>query len=156
MIDELVKQEFLVRYKKELLELQKYCQKLDQIELPLIHDFAPGIYNRRLLMPAGALIIGKTHKTEHFNTVLSGKATVMVNGEITQYQAGDVFVSKAGDKKVIHVLEDTVWMTTHATDETDLDKLEKKYVYSEEPEKKIIEEDFNKYELQKRGSICPG
>lgn len=95
-----------------------------QVECPLTHHFAPGVYFREIFMPAGAFIIGHEHKTEHFNVVLSGKARVLIEGEWHDIAAPCVFVSKPGVRKVLEILEDMRWATIHATEETDMERLE--------------------------------
>ena len=140
--------DFLSYYRARLLELQGDCQRLPQVGLPLKHDFAPGVYARRIFMPAGTFVIGKTHKTEHLNIVLSGIARVMVDGKINTYAAGSLFVSKAGAKKVLYIISDMTWCTIHPTEETNLDELKKICVCSEEEEKKLFAEEIKKYGLR--------
>ena len=49
---------------------------------------------------------------------------------ITEYQGREhlkaplSMISKAGTKRIVYALEDTVWITVHATNETDLEKIE--------------------------------
>lgn len=146
-MNDIAKQEFVALYKKELMRIQTECLKFEQIELPLLHDFAPGLYLRRIFMPKGTFVIGKTHKTEHFNIVLSGAAIVMIDGEIKLITAPYVFKSGKGVKKVLHILEDMIWMTTHPTDETDLDKLEEICICSEEEERELLKEELKQLEV---------
>ena len=125
----------------------------DQIDLPLVHEFTPGIYMRTIFMPAGLRVIGKTHKTEHFNIVHTGKARVMINGEIKEIKAPDMFVSGQEVKKVLYIEEDMTWSTVHRIedewlimdgDRIDIDAsvkvLEPLMICSEEEEKLLIEE----------------
>lgn len=132
------KEEFLAFYKQDLMAMQDDFSKMEQVELPLLHDFSPGLYMRRIFMPKDTFVIGKTHKTEHFNIILSGAANVMIDGEVRLIKAPHVFKSGVGAKKALFILEDMIWMTTHPTDETDLDKLEKMFVLSEEEERILI------------------
>ena len=95
-----------------------------QVECPLKEIFAPGVYYREITIPADTVVVGHEHKTKHLNIVLTGLAEVVVNGQRFLAQAGDVFVSEAGDRKALHALEETRWATIHPTDETDPEKLE--------------------------------
>ena len=97
--------------------------KLPQVDCPLTHYFTPGVYCREIFMPAGSMVIGHKHKTEHMNIVLSGLANVSINGIVQEIKAPFSFKSGVGDRKVLMILEDMRWMTVHPTDETDLDKL---------------------------------
>lgn len=99
--------------------------KFSQTELPLKHHFAPGLYMREIFMPADTVVIGRIHKTEHFNILVKGSCLIVhADGSREILKAPMTFVSKAGVQKVLLILEDMIWMTTHVTDETDVEKLE--------------------------------
>lgn len=97
---------------------------LPQLEMPLKHSFAPGVYLREIEMPAGAFVLGHRHKTEHFNIILTGKALVAYDGVVREIKAPAYFVSGRDCRKVLFIQEDMRWITVHMTDETDIDKLE--------------------------------
>lgn len=92
----------------------------------LIHRFSPGVYIREIFMPAGMLIVGAQHKTEHFNVVLTGKARVFMDGRVHDIAAPATIKSGVDVRKVLLILEDMTWQTIHANpdDETDIDVLE--------------------------------
>lgn len=92
----------------------------------LKHLFAPGVYIREIHMPEGEFIIGAEHTTEHFNTVLKGRASVIMEGELHHIQAPACFVSRAGVRKVLKIHEPCVWQTIHPnpTDSRDTAALE--------------------------------
>jgi hypothetical protein len=89
------------------------------------HSFAPGIYVRQIKMFKGTTLIGQPHKTAHFNFIMTGRATVVMEGKTQEIVAPCYFKSDVGVQKVLHIHEDMIWATIHAnpTDETDLDKL---------------------------------
>jgi hypothetical protein len=95
---------------------------------PVEHRFSPGLYLRQVTMPAGAAVIGKIHSTEHFNIVLTGKCTVITAEGIEEITAPHTFISKAGVKKVVIVHEECIWQTTHVTESTDLEEIEKQVI----------------------------
>lgn len=95
-----------------------------QAECPLKHYFAPGVYLREIFMPAGAIVIGKIHKTEHFNIIQQGRLLIFDEDGAKELVAPCTFVSKPGVQKVLYIEEDTVWSTVHITEERDLEKLE--------------------------------
>ena len=101
---------------------------LPQVDCPLRHRFAPGVYLREITMPAGTFVIGAEHNTQHFNIVLSGKALVMIDGELHEIIGPCTFVSMAGVRKVLYILEDMLWQTVHPTEETDVPTLERTLV----------------------------
>lgn len=90
----------------------------------LKHVFAPGNYAREITMPAGLVVIGKLHRHSHLNVISKGRVQVLTENGVVHMQAPCTFTSPAGTKRVVLVLEETVWTTVHPTDETDLDKIE--------------------------------
>ena len=116
---------------EQIASIEAELLKYKQIEFPLKHLFAPGVYIREITMPRGehgVLVIGHEHKTEHFNIVLTGRAIVLSGEELHYISAPSVFVSKAGVRKVLVIVEDMRWLTVHPTSETDLKKLEDELV----------------------------
>lgn len=108
-------------------------ETMDQNSCPVTHRFAPGCYIREIFMPKHSVVIGKIHKTEHFNIILHGKVTVVhANDDGTlernTYQAPCTFVSKAGIQKCVLMHTDCVWQTVHVTEETDVGKIEKQVI----------------------------
>jgi hypothetical protein len=135
---QVTEEEFQAAYNKYLLWFQDELLKQPQIETPTFHDFAPGIYIRTMCAQEGSIVIGKMHKTEHFNVCLAGSALVMINGELKLVKAPAMFVSKAKTKKIFKILEDLVYFTIHPSNETDTDKLEEELTYTLEEEREII------------------
>ena len=95
-----------------------------QIEIPPVHYFAKGLYAREITVPKGTLLTGKIHNTEHLNIVSKGDISVLTEDGPKRVQAPFTMVSQPGTKRVGYAHEETVWTTIHATEETDLDKLE--------------------------------
>lgn len=92
---------------------------------PLKHSFAEGVYVREIFIPKGSLLTGKIHKHSHPNFLMKGRVQVVTeDGGLEELQAPLSMISKAGTKRVVFALEDTVWITVHVTEETDLDRIE--------------------------------
>jgi len=88
------------------------------------HDFAPGIYARTIFMRAGVVYVSRIHKTQHFFVVAEGACTVVdSHGNRTLVVAPYLGKTEPGTQRAIHVHEDTVWTTFHATDLTDPDEI---------------------------------
>lgn len=105
-------------------KLQDKMLCMPQVECPVVHRFGPGLYIREVSVPAGSFIIGYKHKQSHFNMLLKGKATVLLDdGDAIVMSAPLSFTAQSG-RKVAYVHEDMVWLNIFATDETDVDKLE--------------------------------
>ena len=108
----------------EIESLEGEMLKQEQVAVPLTHMFAPGVYAREVVMPADTFIIGHEHKTEHFNIIMTGKATVMMNGKVHEVQAPAILKSEAGVRKILYIRETMRWVTIHPTNETNIPKLE--------------------------------
>lgn len=107
-----------------ILYFEAQMLKLPQVEMPVEHFFAPGVYTRQCSFPAGTLAVGKLHKTEHTNVVLKGKFKLITEHGIKEVVGPCVFISKPGTKKMAYFAEDTVWLNIHPTTETDVAKIE--------------------------------
>ena len=105
-------------YDRTISAAAKQCAQGIQVECPLVHHFSPGIYAREIFMPAGTFVIGHKHKTQHLNIILSGKASVLMDGEVHYVEAPAVIESKPGVQKVLLIEEDMRWITVH-TNESD-------------------------------------
>jgi hypothetical protein len=109
---------------KQIEELEKQLLPLQQVEVPLEHMFAPGVYARQVEMPADTFIIGHQHNTEHFNIILTGRASVMMDGVVHEVKAPAILKSGIGVRKILYIHETMRWITIHPTHETDVQRLE--------------------------------
>ncbi len=91
---------------------------------PVVHTFADGLYIRQITMPAGLLIVSKLHKTTHPYFIQRGECTVQSGSEKVLIKAPHWGITKAGTKRLLFIHTETVWVTVHATQETDLEKIE--------------------------------
>lgn len=97
---------------------------------PLEHFFAPGLYARQVTCPAGAVIVTKLHKTEHFIFMLKGRVQVVTEDGPVEIVGPCMFRNPVGVKRAVHVLEETVWVNIHHNPENieDLGKLESEFI----------------------------
>ena len=114
----------IVRLEKAILDLNGGHDGADQC--PLTHHFAPKVYGREILLPAGSDVVGKIHRHAHLNVIVKGRALVATEFGSHEVKAGDIFVSEPGTKRAVHAIEDTVWMTIHPNeaDTQDLAQIE--------------------------------
>ena len=113
----------------DILELQSHLMQYDQIDCPLEHFFAPGVYGRQIFMPAGAVVVGKIHKHAHLNNISQGRCIVATEFGKMEIVAPFQFISQPGTKRAVYVVEDTIWTTYHPHDlgdvsEDDLERIE--------------------------------
>ena len=106
--------------------------KLPQIEVDTEHYFNGGMYCRKMFWRAGTLIVGKIHKSDHFFMCTSGEIIAWSEKGMITLKAGDVVESKAGTKRVTLAVKDSIGVTVHKTDKTDLDEIEAELIEFEE------------------------
>ena len=104
---------------------------------PLKHTFLDGLYVREIFMPKGLILTSKIHKTRHPYFVLSGDCSVLTDDGVVHIKAPYFGITEPGTKRVLYIHEDTHWITVHATEETDLEAIERI----------IIAKDFNDPDL---------
>lgn len=123
--------------------LEAEMRALPQMEFETFHHFADGMYARVVPRAAGATIVGRVHKREHLYIIAKGSVQVFTDGddEPKVYRAGDVVVSKPGTKRAVLALEDSICMTVHRTDKTDLNEIEAELV---EPDALALFDSANK------------
>lgn len=99
------------------------------------HHFAPGLYAREMRIPAGVTVVGKMHRHAHLATVSKGRIVVVSEHGRQELCAGMTFVSTPGVKRAAHALEDTIFITYHPTEKTDLAEIEADVIV---PEHEVI------------------
>jgi quercetin dioxygenase-like cupin family protein len=117
---------------EQIERLQAEMVKMPQVELQTEHFFSPGMYCRRVYRPAGTLIVGKVHKQPHFFLCAKGEIIAWTENGMKKLQAGDVVECKAGTKRVTLATMDSIGITVHKTDKTDLDDIEAELVEPDE------------------------
>lgn len=92
------------------------------------HYFSKGLYCREMAIPANTVMTGATHKQDHMCILIKGKCKVVSEEFIDVIEAPYIYASKAGTKRAIYAYSDLVWVTAHATNETDINILEQTLV----------------------------
>jgi hypothetical protein len=110
--------------RKQVDRLQEAVAAAPQIEFQTQHDFCPGFYARSVLIPAGTVLVGKVHATEHIFMVTQGDISITTDEGVMRVQAPFQAICKAGMKRAGFAHTDTVCVNIHITTETDLTKLE--------------------------------
>jgi hypothetical protein len=116
-----------IRNKVALVEaiVREHPMALTAADFPVFHHFSPGRYRRELRVPKGMIIIGKIHKYPCKNYLEEGDMSVLVGDKIVRKLAPYSSISPAGIKRIAYTHEDSIWITTHETMETDIEKLER-------------------------------
>lgn len=114
-------------YHEKLDALERELVKLPVTEIPTNHKFIknPGMYVREAFAPAGTLLTSRIHKTDHPFVMMCGEQSILEpDGQWRRVVAPFMGVTKSGSRRVVLVHSDTVMVSFHATEETDLDKVE--------------------------------
>lgn len=121
-----------------LKQLQQFEQAIRAMpesvtEFEVYHHFGPGVYLRELVMRAGMVLVGKLHKTQHFLLITRGRIQCKTDEGMTDLVAGDIVTTHPGTKRVLLAYEDSVMVTVHVTNSTDLAEIEAEVIEPEPP-----------------------
>lgn len=119
----------------ETFTIQKSIdERIDALEAELLKDeadyethhvFTNGLYTREIFMPAGHIVVSKIHRTEHQYFILKGAVAVKINdGEWEYLMAPAKGITKPGTRRVLYILSDCVWITSHPTNKTTVQEVE--------------------------------
>lgn len=89
------------------------------------HYFASGVYGREMSIPAGHVVVGKLHRTEHISVLVAGTVRITTECGSEELTAPQVIIAPPGTKRVAFAITDCRWLNFHAVgEERDLDKIE--------------------------------
>ena len=90
------------------------------------------------------MIVGKVHKKDHFFVCAAGEIIAWSEKGMVTLKAGDIIESKAGTKRVTLAVQDSIGMTVHKTDKTNLEEIEAELI---EPDNLALFDAHNKLKL---------
>jgi quercetin dioxygenase-like cupin family protein len=126
---------------EQIQRLQAEMVKLPQVELPTEHYYSGGMYCRKVFRPAGTTIVGKVHKKAHLFLCANGQIIAWSETGMKTLNSGDVIESQPGTKRVTYATEDSIGITFHVTDKTELADIESELV---EPDELALFDSCNK------------
>ena len=115
----------------KVFEMEAIMKSMAQVDIQTKHYFSEGLYAREITIPAGVTLCGEIHKFKNLNILSKGSMLVYGLGKL---EAPFTVVSPPGTKRIAHTLEECVWTTIHATEETDVDKIKAHFVAQTEQE----------------------
>jgi quercetin dioxygenase-like cupin family protein len=128
--------------REQIGNLQVELSKLPQADgMVTEHFFADGMYSRRVFRKAGTLIVGKVHLKDHFFICTKGEIIAWTENGMKKLSAGDIIECKSGTKRVTLATMDSIGVTVHKTDKTDLDEIEAELI---EPDETALFDSSNK------------
>jgi hypothetical protein len=99
----------------KVLALQKELLKMPQANIVTEHIFKPGIYERKITIPAWTVLTGAEHKTPYHVRVESGTIAVNTDDGVKVFTGPCDFPAKAGMQRAGRVFEDeVVWVDIYA------------------------------------------
>ena len=91
-------------------KLSESMRDLPQVQIDTQHHLVSGMYARTVFIPAGVVITGCTHKTDHIS-ILSGDATLTLSDSVERITGYNVLPTKKGMTRAIFAHSDC-WLTT--------------------------------------------
>lgn len=108
----------------QIEHLEAVIATAPQVELPLIHGFGPGFYARSMMIPAGTVLTGKVHATEHIFMLTKGDISITTAEGVKRVQAPYQAICPPGSKRAGYAHTDCVCVNIHITEQQDLAALE--------------------------------
>lgn len=109
---------------------------LPQVECPIRHFFADGLFAREITIYAGTVLTGAEHKTEHIAVLSKGKIRMLRENGTEDISAPYTFIAKSGGKNAGVALEDSVWTSFYPNpdNEQSIDVLAERHTTSKSSE----------------------
>lgn len=137
VLDELlapIKMDDRLENRQKIANLESSLREMPQTELKITNHFAKGpngvsVYAREMFAPKGTIAVGKIHKFENISIISQGSFSVYTEeGKILHIKAPYTWVAPPGTKRACYFHEDTIWTNVHASEYTELDKLEEQLI----------------------------
>jgi quercetin dioxygenase-like cupin family protein len=95
------------------------------------HYFSDGVYAKQMSLEKGHVARSHKHNYDHLSVLASGKVEIVCNGVKNASEAPSCIDIKAGIEHEIIAHEDSVFFCIHATNETDINKVDEVLIEKE-------------------------
>ncbi|CAB4121683.1 hypothetical protein UFOVP21_30 [uncultured Caudovirales phage] len=95
-----------------------------EVDLGTVHHFSDGLYAKQMMIPQGFVAGMHSHVYSHLSILAKGRVMVRTDFEEKEYSAPACIEIKSSILHSIEALEDSHWFCIHATDETDVSKVD--------------------------------
>lgn len=103
---------------------QRKTGELDKQEgYKIVHSFGDGIYVRECRVPKGWIFTSELHRFDHPFFLLKGRLRICSEDKDITLEAPYYGITPKGTKRLVFTEEDVVWVTCHATEETNTEKI---------------------------------
>lgn len=111
---------------EQLAKLATVLAAAPQIDIPVEHFFAPGMYVRKCTIQAGAYVIGKKHRHRHPTMLVKGEATINTDAGMVRISAPHIWISQEGAQRALYTHSECEFVTVHLNpdDTQDLEAIE--------------------------------
>ena len=90
-----------------------------------VHHFSDGLYAKEMFLVKGAFAVQHQHTYDHLSILSKGKVRVLFDGENSKEYTAPACINIVKNlNHAVYALEDSVWFCIHATEETDVDKVD--------------------------------
>lgn len=96
-------------HRAKIERLHAYVNEVPQVDCPVRHFFAPGLFAREITIPAGVTLIGAVHKTENLAVLSKGRLLLATPAGPVEIAAPHTLTVLPGDKNSATALEESVW-----------------------------------------------
>lgn len=105
--------------RKALDKLENAMAELPQVMLEVKEEYTDGMYIRTIYMPKGTMLTSEIHKKQHPFVITQGVIQVqnIDTGEVITYEAPYNGITQPMTRRLLYVIEDTVWTTYHPNPE---------------------------------------
>lgn len=119
--------------------LERLMYNGKQITPEVVHTFSGGIYIREMRLDKGTFIIGKRHRHETCNILMSGTITVYLGDgkPVTKISGPTIITSDPMIRKIAYCHDDAVFLNIHPTNKTDINEIEKEFIITEDEFRQI-------------------
>ncbi|NGP41066.1 hypothetical protein [Acinetobacter lwoffii] len=107
-------------------------------ETSVTDHFSKGLYLREFKAKAGTLAVSKMHRTEHIIIFLTGSVSIATDNGVELIKAPCIAKTTPGTKRVAYFHEDSICVTVHATELSDVDEIEKEIIVPEGEERAFL------------------
>lgn len=94
------------------------------VDLGIIHHFSSGVYAKEMHIPKGYQACSHAHPFDHISILSKGSVMIETDESKEVFNAPACITIKKGVHHAINALEDVTWFCIHATEETDVSKVD--------------------------------
>lgn len=115
---------------EQLARFASVLASAPQIDCPLEHWFAPGMYVRQCTIQADAYVLGKKHRHRHPTMLTRGEATINTDKGMVRISAPHIWISQEGAQRALYTHTECDFVTIHLNpdDGQDIDAIEAEHI----------------------------